>query len=132
MAVLIFFYVCKMGTITQEVALKDLRFFSPIGYYAEERILGNEFFVDVIVSFPFQNEASDELRNTLNYEELYAIVRAAMGQERKLLESAAEEILQTARLTFAFAAEIRVAIRKTTPPFGIDHVHTQVSLVYKK
>lgn len=121
-----------MSTITQEVSLKDLRFFSPIGYYVEERILGNEFFVDITVCFPFQNESSDELRNTLNYEELYTIAGSVMKQERKLLESAAEEILLTVRDKYAFVEKIKIKIRKTTPPFGADHVHTQVSLTYEE
>lgn len=121
-----------MGIITQEVALKDLRFFSPIGYYEEERVLGNEFFVDIAVYFPFDKAGSDELQHTLNYEELYRLVSTVMKRERKLLESAAAEILHQACDQYPFAEKIKVSIRKTTPPFGVDQVHTQVSLTYKK
>jgi len=114
--------------MTQEVALKDLRFFAPIGYYAEERLLGNEFYVDVRVRFPFDSPDAEALHNTLNYEELYEIVSEAMRAERKLLESAAKDILAEIRARFAFANEIVVSIKKTTPPFGSDTACSQVSL----
>lgn len=120
-----------MGSITQEVALEKVRFFSPIGYYEEERILGNEFFVDVYVFFPFQNPDSEDLENTVNYEELFQLVNTVMKKERKLLESAAEEILLGIREKYLFVDEARVAIHKLTPPFGHDQVQTAVSLRYK-
>jgi 7,8-dihydroneopterin aldolase/epimerase/oxygenase len=119
-----------MGIITQEVALQEVRFFSPIGYYAEERLLGNEFFVDFCVTFPYEEGDAEALTQTLNYEELYAILRDVMQKERKLLESAAKEIMDISRSRYAFANKIMVSIRKTTPPFGVDHIHTRVSLTY--
>ncbi len=121
-----------MGSTMQEVALSEVRFFSPIGYYPEERLLGNEFFVDFSVSFPFANERADDLGNTLNYEELYNLLCSVMEKDRKLLESAAVEIMEGAKNSYPFAEKIVVAIRKTTPPFGADHVHTRVSLTYSR
>ncbi|RZF62721.1 dihydroneopterin aldolase [Sphingobacterium corticibacterium] len=121
-----------MGSIIQEVALKDVRFFSPIGYYEEERILGNEFFVDVSIYFPFDNTDAEDLSNTVNYAELYDLLGGVMKKERKLLESAAHEILCNIQARYAFIHEARISIRKTTPPFGHDYVHSVVSLCYKK
>lgn len=121
-----------MALITQEVALKDVRFYSSIGYYEEEQILGNEFFVDLIVRFPFDNEDTEDLRNTVNYEELYQIMLEVMKPKRKLLESAAEEMLNRVRNKCSFAEEIKIVIRKTTPPFGVDHMKSVVSLYFKK
>lgn len=119
------------GTITQEVSLVDVRFFSPIGYYEEEQILGNEFFVDVLVRFPFDNDDAEDLRNTVNYEELYTILDEVMRPRRKLLESAAQDILTRVQAKYAFAEAISVTVRKTTPPFGVDHMKSIVSLHYK-
>lgn len=120
-----------MGSIIQEVALRNVRFFSPIGYYEEERVLGNEFFVDVFVYFPFRSPDADDLTNTINYEELYQLACVIMKKERKLLESAAEELLLGIQSRYNFLVEARVSIRKTTPPFGHDCVQTVVSLHYK-
>lgn len=120
-----------MSFIMQEVALRNVRFFSPIGYYEEERILGNEFFVDVSVYFPFRNPDAEDLTNTINYEELYELLCSVMEKERKLLESAAEELLSAIQTRYRFLDEVRISIRKTTPPFGHDDAQTVVSLHYK-
>ncbi|WP_181151315.1 dihydroneopterin aldolase [Sphingobacterium gobiense] len=119
-----------MGSIIQEVALQKVRFFSPIGYYKEERILGNEFFVDVVVRFPFDNANTEDLSNTINYGELYDLLYEVMKKERTLLESAAEEILSKIQDRYSFVDEARVSVHKTTPPFGHDHVQAMVSLCY--
>ena len=131
-AELLFFSLCLfMGKITQEVALREMRFFAPIGYYEEEQLLGNEFYVDLIVTFPFQSANSEDLNNTVNYEELFQILQAVMRPKRKLLESAAEEVLNALRLKYPLLSKIYISIRKTTPPFGWDSLSSAVSLTYE-
>jgi dihydroneopterin aldolase len=110
--------------------LEDVRFYSPIGFYEEEQVLGNEFYVSVSVSFPFQNPDSENLENTVNYEELYAILVEVMSPRRKLLESAAEDILNRIVEEYANVQQIEVAIRKINPPFGGDVAKSVVSLSY--
>lgn len=114
--------------ITQTVAIEQARFFSPIGYYEEERILGNEFFVDVHVAVKVDFNGSDELEDTLNYEELYAAISKVMRQERKLLESAAQEILEGLQMRFAHLEGVVVKITKMHPPFGADASRASVKL----
>lgn len=121
-----------MAKITQEVALKDMRFFSPIGFYEEEQLLGNEFYVDVVVTFPFSGLDSEDLQHTVNYEELFQIMTAVMRPKRKLLESAAEEIVTQVCEKYNFVTKVYVLIRKTTPPFGWDNLRSEVSLCYEK
>ncbi|MDM1294644.1 dihydroneopterin aldolase [Sphingobacterium sp. N143] len=119
-----------MATILQTVSLKEARFYAPIGYYDEEQIIGNEFFVSIDVCFPFHNMETEDLRNTLNYEELYQIAAQVMRPRRKLLESAAAEILDQIREKVSYAIVIEVVIRKSNPPFGGDLSSSQVSLKY--
>jgi len=120
-----------MARITQTVSLLDARFYSPIGYYPEEQLLGNEFYVSVSVTFPYQNEESENLDNTLNYEELYTMVAKVMKPVRKLLESAAEEILQGVLALRNDITHASVRIKKSNPPFGGDLSSSQVELQYK-
>ncbi len=121
-----------MATILQTVSLKEARFYAPIGYYEEEQVLGNEFFVSIDVCFPFLNLETEDLKNTLNYEELYQITASVMRPKRKLLESAASEILDQIRSRVSHAVTIEVVIRKSNPPFGGDLACSQVSLNYFK
>lgn len=121
-----------MATILQTVSLKEARFYAPIGYYEEEQILGNEFFVSIDVCFPFPHGETENLLHTLNYEELYQIAAKVMQPKRKLLESAAAEILEQVRELVADAESIEVVIRKSNPPFGGDLSFSQVGLKYHK
>lgn len=120
------------NAIRQQVAITNARFFSPIGYYKEERILGNEFFVHLEVNFKIQPHGSDDLDKTLNYELLYSILKDTMAKERKLLESAGHEIIQELHATFGFLDSIRIEIVKTNPPFGGDKAQAKVVLEYVK
>ncbi|ULT22745.1 dihydroneopterin aldolase [Sphingobacterium sp. E70] len=70
------------------------------------------------------------MRNTLNYEELYQITARVMQPKRKLLESAAAEILEQIRLGVPHAVMIEVVIRKSNPPFGGDLSYSHVGLKY--
>lgn len=118
--------------ITQKVSLKDVRFYAPIGFYEEEQVLGNEFYINLDVVFPFENSDAEDLKNTINYEELYQIIVDVMRPKRKLLESALEDILDMVLKKYSFAQEVYVAIRKVNPPFGGDLANSEVSLTYKR
>lgn len=117
--------------ITQKVALTDVRFFSPIGYYEEEQVVGNEFLVSVEAYFPFENENAEDLKNTVNYEEIYHILREIMTPRRKLLESAAEDILDRIVKEYSFVTKVSVSLRKLNPPFGGDLANSEVALYYE-
>lgn len=118
--------------ITQKVALKEVRFYAPIGFYEEEQVLGNEFYINLEVSFPFENSDAEDLKNTINYEELYQILVNVMRAKRKLLESALEDILDLVLKKYTFLQEAYISIRKVNPPFGGDLANSEVSLTYKR
>ncbi len=118
--------------IIQKVALSEVRFFSPIGFYEEEQIVGNEFFVSLEVYFPFQNEDSENLDNTINYEELYQLLVEVMSPKRKLLESAAEDILDVVLKKYSFLTKAMVNIRKINPAFGGDLANSEVALMFER
>ncbi|MGJ1386723.1 dihydroneopterin aldolase [Sphingobacterium spiritivorum] len=121
-----------MATRIQTIAINAARFYAPVGYYAEEIVTGNEFLVDIEVSYPYKVHSQDELTNTLNYEQLYAIAADVMKQKRKLIESAVEEILETIVNQFHFAEQVNVSITKINPLFGGDRANSRIALSYTK
>ena len=66
-------------SITQKVALKNVRFFSYHGFYPEEQILGNVFFIDVETSFQVEESGNDDILKTVNYELLFEIASDTPG-----------------------------------------------------
>ena len=121
-----------MGTIRQQVALADARFFAYHGYYPEEQVLGNEFTVDISVAFDREDrKTADELQHTVNYELLYHIAKTEMQQPRKLLETVAETMLHRVKADFPFVASIEVSVTKHNPPFGGDRANVRVALKWE-
>ncbi len=70
------------------IEVRGIRLRANHGWYEEERLQGNDFEVDVCLSLKsgIGNATEDELLNTLNYEQVYAIVLEEMGKTSKLLE----------------------------------------------
>lgn len=105
--------------MTGKVALEGLEFHAYHGVYPHERSSGNKFEVDVIVETEFSDSAfHDDLSGTINYEELYAIVKEEMARPSKLLETVGHAIAKKALASFREAKNVEVRISKFNPPIG--------------
>ena len=70
--------------MTGRVILEGLEFHSYHGVYPHERSSGNKFEVDIIVETKFADSAfKDDLSGTINYEDIYAIVKGEMERPSK-------------------------------------------------
>lgn len=118
--------------ITCRIKVKDLRFFSYHGFYPEEQILGNEYFVSIEVAIPLALNLEDSLENTVNYEVLYTIATVEMAISQKLLETVAQNILTKIHSTNTSLDQIKVRICKVNPPFGGDKAQSEVILSWSR
>src|SRR5690606_31065671 len=120
-----------MGKVMR-IDLEDLRFYSYHGFYTDEQVLGNEYEVTIRTatsySFFAKEEGGDPFENRVNYEQLYAIAKNSMNMPRKLLETVAEEMLDSIRQKFPALDSIEVSICKINPPFGGDSARARVSI----
>ncbi len=102
-----------------KVALEGLEFHAYHGVYPHERSSGNKFEVDVFVETEFLDSAfHDDLAGTINYEELYAIVKTEMAKPSKLLETVGHAIAKQTLSYFKEAKKVEVRISKFNPPIG--------------
>src|SRR5258705_5598160 len=102
-----------------KVALEGLEFHAYHGVYPHERSSGNKFEVDIIVETEFQEAAfQDDLSGTINYEDLYALVKSEMNKPSKLLETVGHAIAEKILTSFASAINVEVKISKFNPPIG--------------
>src|ERR1700760_814491 len=100
------------------ISIHGAEFFAYHGFYPEEQILGTQFIVDIDASFePRKDFKSDELNDTLNYEQLYHIAEEQMKNPRKLLETVAQEIADEIKNRFQYTDNITVSVKKMHPPF---------------
>ncbi len=105
--------------MTGKVILEGLEFHSYHGVYPQERSSGNKFEVDVEVETRFETSAfHDDLSGTINYEEVYALVKDEMAKPSKLLERVGHSIAERILNSFPEALAVKISISKFNPPIG--------------
>jgi dihydroneopterin aldolase len=121
-----------MGIIRQKIALQGIRFFAHHGFYPEEQILGCEFIVDIETELDVYGSGDDDLKQTVNYERLFAIAKNEMAIPRKLIETVAHGMLEKIRHEFLAVKIIRVAIRKMHPPLAGQVENSLIELIFNR
>ena len=85
------------------------------------------------VGYPLaQAMQSDEVSDTLNYAELYALLKREMAQPSNLLEHVAQRIATAVEATFPLVDAIDLEITKENPPIGADCDGASVEIHLKK
>ena len=103
------------------VFLQGVRFYAFHGVMPQERKVGGEFLVDLRVGYPILTAMdTDEVTDTLNYAELYQLVKAEMDVPSKLLEHVAGRIVRKIQEQFPRVSSISLKITKKNPPMGAD------------
>jgi dihydroneopterin aldolase len=105
---------------TYQVSIDDIRIFAFHGLYPEERILGNWYTLDVLVESESQPSFSDDIANTIDYSQIYAICKQVMAKPVDLLETVAETIAQKIRAEISDEIAVLVQISKENPPMGVS------------
>lgn len=102
------------------VRLHDLRFSAFIGVLEQERIVASDFLVNLDLTVTHARDAvfRDRLEATVDYAQVYTIVRNLMHQRYQLIERAAGAIGQALLDEFSQIEQLTVDIRKVNPPMG--------------
>lgn len=100
-----------------EISLEGLEFYAYHGYYKEEQEIGNKFSLDIKIDISNIPE-SDDLRNTIDYEDIYKIARGQMEKRFKLLETIGNNIISEIFLKYPAIQSAEVSVSKFNPPLG--------------
>ena len=93
-------------------------FFAYHGYYAEEKKIGNEFEVTIQLDYqPLQGTITG-IAETINYVDVYDLLKKEMMQPRELLETLAMEIIEKLHLQHPIIKEAMITIIKVNPPIA--------------
>ncbi|HEX2535442.1 MAG TPA: dihydroneopterin aldolase [Chitinophagaceae bacterium] len=98
------------------IDLKAMRFFAGHGLYAEEAIIGNEFEVDVRLTFPAPTDEIHSIEETVNYVEVFRLASETLSGRKGLLETCAMQLAARLRETFPKISQVSVSIKKVHPP----------------
>lgn len=113
-----------------EIRLSDLRFRAYHGVLPQERVVGNDYCVNLSLTLSAVADAAytDQLEGTVNYAEAYQIVQAEMAAPSALLEHVAQRILTCLFNRFDLVEKAAVEVIKINPPFSADGAKAAVRL----
>lgn len=101
------------------IQIENMEFYSFHGHFKEERIVGNKFIVDLTIETDMKKPAeSDNLKDAVNYQRVYEIVKQQMEMKSHLLEHIAGRILDAVYAEMEGITKATVKVSKMNPPMG--------------
>lgn len=101
------------------LSLESMEFYAYHGCFKEENIIGGHFQVNLDLEFNSEvAEESDQIQDTINYPEVYQIVKTQMMINSKLIEHVARRIIDAIKDKFPVVEHVQVKISKMNPPIG--------------
>jgi len=98
------------------------------GLYEEEKVLGNDFVIDLTVQYHPATLPVEQLEQTINYVSLYELVKKHMQVATPLLETVVSNMAIDILAQFSLSEEVHISIRKLHPPIAQFTGATGVSL----
>jgi dihydroneopterin aldolase len=112
------------------ISIHNASFYSHHGLFAEEKIIGGQFEVNLTVTYLPEQDVIKKIEETINYATLYEIVKKRMAKATPLLETIAMELHQEIINLFPFVSHIAVTIEKKHPP--ITHFIGSTCVTFSK
>ncbi len=102
-----------------KISLEGMEFFAYHGCFSEEQIIGTKFIIDLwFEANTNKAEISDELADTIDYQEVYNAVKNEMRINSKLIEHVGRRILNIVCCRFDGVERATVKISKINPALG--------------
>ena len=107
----------KEGVIT----VNNIKLYSYHGCLEEEALIGGNYIVDVEIFTDYSLAAqNDDLSATVDYCDVYQIVKREMKIRSKLIEHAAERIANSLKKEISGINNVNVRLTKIAPPVNGD------------
>jgi dihydroneopterin aldolase len=101
------------------IQIENMEFYAFHGHFREERIVGNKFLVDLTIESDMSIPAeSDNLKDAVNYQRVYEIIKLQMETKSYLLEHIAGRIIDAIYAEMSGIEKITVKVSKMNPPMG--------------
>lgn len=101
------------------IQIENMEFYSFHGHYKEEQIVGNKFILNITLETDMKAPAeSDNLKDAVNYQQVYEIIKLQMEKKSHLLEHIACGILDAIYSEMKGITKVTVKVSKMNPPMG--------------
>lgn len=111
------------------ISIEGMEFYAYHGCFEEEKQIGTKFMVDIWLYAPTKDaEDTDNLKKTVNYQEVYGVIKKEMQKTSNLLEHVGRRILTRISNEFPSVSKADIKISKMNPPLGGKMRNVSVSL----
>ena len=111
--------------------LVGMEFHAYHGCFEKERAEGNLFVVDFSAEYRFKNAAkSDRLSETVDYGDVYKVIREEMDRPSNLMENVAWRMAKSISEKFPEFISFKITISKHNPPVGGACQWSRVTVSY--
>jgi dihydroneopterin aldolase len=101
------------------IQIEGMEFYAFHGHFKEEQIVGNKFLVDLTIETDMGKPMmSDSLKDAVNYQKAYEVVKQQMEKKSHLLEHIAGRIIDALYSEMTGIKKITVKVSKMNPPMG--------------
>ena len=112
-----------------KIELSNMRFYAYHGVLPQENVVGAWYIVDLTVTVDnVDSISSDNLGSTINYAEIYDVVREEMKINSKLLEHVCGRIMSKLFERFSSIVAAEISLKKEAPPLGGDGLSSAVRI----
>ena len=103
------------------IFLKEIRCYAYHGVAPQENLIGNEYIIHLKLKVNIEQAAqTDDVSDTVNYAEVYEVVKSEMAIPSKLLEHVCQRIVTHLFSKFTSVEDIEIRLSKRNPPMGAD------------
>ena len=111
-----------MKTLTESyVHIDGIRLHARHGVLPQEQLTGNDYIINVRVGYDISRAMqTDDVADTLNYAEVYNIIKEEMSTPSKLIEHVTGRIADRLMDSYSQISSVMLRITKCNPPMGAD------------
>lgn len=123
-----------MKTLTESyVHIDGIRLHARHGVLPQEQLTGNDYIINVRASYDISRAMqTDDVADTLNYAEVYNIIKEEMSVPSKLIEHVAGRIADRLMDSYSQISSVMLRITKCNPPMGADCNGAGVEILVKR
>lgn len=123
-----------MKTLTESyVHIDGIRLHARHGVLPQEQLTGNDYIINVRASYDISRAMlTDDVADTLNYAEVYNIIKEEMSIPSKLIEHVAGRIANRLMDSYSQISSVMLRITKCNPPMGADCNGAGVEILVKR
>lgn len=113
-----------------KIKLEKMQFFAHHGHFDEEQIVGANYELSLTLHLDTSKPGqTDELEDTLNYQEVYDVVKQEMKIKSRLVEHVSQRIVSALLNSFKQLQQVDLSFSKINPPLGgqVERVTIELS-----